>query len=243
MGVRLSPHFASGDSIIDGLSKILRPLTTGKNDESDFTVEQVAPFGLIIATNEGFRYQVDHTKVSVVFHHRMKAKQVSGGPPVMQLLSSAAPFSELLPRVSQKLVDAIIALPANGERSLLRVGVISTTTVAREDLPPGLKRFIEYVGKPWGRGIDDMLVNIFGNLNDNDQWSDRCGHQMQLFDDEDKLPIVVLDYQRTFKNPSKINEDRLKQLFRQTSDDAVEYFERVAEGSMFDEQLIGSASN
>ncbi len=243
MGVRLSPLFTSGDSIIDGLSDVLRPLIEGKLDEPAFNVEQVTPFGLTIATNEGYRYQIDHSKVSVVFHHRMRAKPVSGGLPVMHMLSSPAPFSQVLPTVADKLAEAVLSLPRITERTLIRVGVLSTTNVARDDVPPGIDRFIKYVGRPWPDGTDDLSLNIFGRVKDTDHWSDRCSHQLQMSEDKEKLLVVAFDYQRMFKNPPKVNEDRLRQLFRQCREDAVEYFERVAEGNMFDEQLISGASD
>lgn len=242
IGVRLSPHFASGDSIIDGLSPVLRPLTEATTADLEFAVEQVQPFGLRFTTNGGFTYDVDHRRFFVGFNHRIRAEMGNAGPPTMKMLSEPAPYTELLPIVVDRVVEGIALLNANSDRTFTRIGVMATTHVVREDMPPGINAWIEYLGRPWVGGLNHMTSNIFGNLEDTDDWSDRCGHQLTLPEDQSKLLQIVLDYQRTFKVSVKFTEEKLRQLSRKVSEDALKYFEKVAEGSMFDEQIIGDGA-
>jgi hypothetical protein len=159
----------------------------------------------------------------------------------MKLLSEPAPYSELLPVVTDKLVEAVICLSQNEARSLIRIGVMATTTVSREDVPPGIKRLIQYVGRPWSGDLDHMTFNIFSRLDDNENWTDRCSHNLTMPEDAEKVLSVILDFQRIYKSPAKVTLDRMKQSCRLVANDALEYFEKVAEGSMFDEDIIRDA--
>jgi hypothetical protein len=117
IGVRLTPYFASGDSIIDGLSKsVLNAQTEGANFEPRFTVDAVTPFGLNFSTNDGYVYQVDHRGLVVSFNYRIRAEPSSAGPPTMKLLSEPAPYSKLLPIVAEKMVEAVTSLGHADER-------------------------------------------------------------------------------------------------------------------------------
>jgi hypothetical protein len=151
VGFLLTPYFAVHD-VVGSFSPILAPLVDRFRNPT-FTVDQPQAGGLSISTKDGFLYSVDHSRISVAFQHKMKAIPVSGGAPKMEMLSTALPYTDLLEEVSHRLVESARLLPHLSERKIFQVGVVTATRVAMEDVPPGIEKFIEYVGRPWGKNM------------------------------------------------------------------------------------------
>lgn len=145
VGFKLSPHFAPFTTLLEALSPILDRLVKG--DVQKFTLEQISSeFSAGFNTEDGYKYFADATKISVTFNHRIRYKNVSGGPPIMEMLSKPSPFTSLLPQVSEKLIEATLLLPEVTKRTINRVRIVSLTVISIEDLPPGVRRLIEFLG-------------------------------------------------------------------------------------------------
>ena len=156
-GFKLSNHFAPTDVLLGSLAPIFDRIP--EEQTKNVTVEPSSTnFSISFVTNDGFRYSANESVVSVAFVHRVHYRPTSGGPPVMEMLSKPMPFTKLLPDVSKKLVEGTLLLPKATERQVMRVGIVSTTPIAAEDLPPGIKRMIEYVGRPW-KGMFDAMIS------------------------------------------------------------------------------------
>ncbi|MBB4391488.1 hypothetical protein [Bradyrhizobium sp. ERR14] len=234
VGFLLTPHFFSGDTIIEALSPMLDGLVDARSKPT-FTVNQHASFNITISTEDGFQIGVDHTRVHVTFHHKMRAKPVSGGPPIMEMLSVPKPYTKLLEDVSDRLIEVACMLPPVQGRKLVGVGVITTTHVAEEDVPPGVDKFIKRISAPWGREADSFNVNVLTVLNRADAWTDKCLHQAVKEDDPEKLLNLTFDFHRRLNAGNQISRDNFSSLLSHCKRDALDYFERIAEGNMFDE--------
>ena len=105
VGFLLSPHFFSADTLVESLSPILDQWVDGL-DRPTFTVNQHASFNVSLTTKDGFTYGFDHNRVHVAFNHRIRAKPVSGGPPVMEMLSVPKPYTALLDEACERLIEA-----------------------------------------------------------------------------------------------------------------------------------------
>ncbi len=155
VGFKFDYHYASSTAILDALAPVLDKLVDAEKvkfaltERPKFTINRQDPFAIELTTDDGFHYGVDPSRVWVEFQHRMRIKPVSGGPPVAELISRPAPFSELLPQVSDQLMDAARLIPGIDKRTLTRVGVVASAFVDEQDLPPGMARFIQYLGRPW----------------------------------------------------------------------------------------------
>ena len=241
VGFRLEPHYVPGESLLNALIPITDRLTDGEKQK--FAVNQIDPFGVTITTEDGFQYGVDSQRLFVGFQHRMKVRATSGGPPTMEMISHPLPYTELLPAVAKRLVEAAALLPKFSSRKLKRVGVISTTTVADEDLPPGIARFVEYMGRPWRGAVEYYNVQITSEVEKSSGWSDLCSHSMNRPEDQDQMMTMVFDYQRVFSaaSTSTASGTSLAAILEQVSKSALKYFEDLAEGNRFDEELIGKA--
>lgn len=240
VGLRIDNRFVSSSSILNALAPILDRWVDG--DNLKFTIERQEPFSLVFTTDDGFQYGIEQSRIYVSFTHRVKAKASSGGPPVMEMLSQPLPYTELLPQASEKLIEAALIVPDVKGRKVTRIGIIASTTVAREDLPPGIARFIEYLGRPWKGLVPGLISQIVADINKAPAWTDRCIHTINKPEDPDELVTLSFDWQRTLAQGRAITSDNLKELTSTSQRSALQYFEDLAEGNRFDEELISSAT-
>ncbi len=110
--------------MLDVLAPVLDKLIEG--DKPKFNITKIDPLSVEFGTEDGFLYGFDSSRAFVEFQHRFKFRSVSGGPPVAELLSRPAPFTELLPEVARRLLFASECLLEIRPRKVTRVGVVST---------------------------------------------------------------------------------------------------------------------
>lgn len=237
IGFRLTPHFAPMEAILNALSPILDRAT--EKEAKNTTLDQAQTyFSVTFTTNDGFKYAADESKISVAFSHRVKFRLESGGPPVMEMLSTPMPFTALIPVVEEKVIEAALLLPKAKDRLVQRVGVISTTALAEDDVPPGIKRLITYVGRPWSGSIESFNIAITAIISNSRGVTDRCIHTITKPEDKDQLLTLQFDWQRIFVKGWQNTKSNLERITEDAKKDALKYFEELAEGSRFDEILI-----
>lgn len=199
-------------------------------------------FAIGFDTNDGFQYGIETSRVHVGFVHKVKFKTVSAGPPIMEMLSQPLPYTELLSKVSDRCIEMTMLLPGVKTRKLHRIGIISTTTVDDASFPPGIARLIDYIGRPWSGILDNYSIQITSEVGNSANWRDRCIHILSKPEDEDQLPTLKFDWQRTFNTGRPLLKDTLTELVEKARKAALAYFEDLAEGSRFDEDIIGKRS-
>ncbi|WFU23142.1 hypothetical protein QA649_34440 [Bradyrhizobium sp. CB1717] len=239
VGLTFDFHFASTDELLSSMTPILDKLVL--NNKPTFEIEKLEVFAVTINTHEGFKYAVEPSKASVAFNHRMRPKAVSGGAPTMEMLSKPLPFTELLPAVSDRLIEMAVALPGPKGRSFTRYGVVTTTPVDEDELPPGIKKLIAHFGKPWGGLSDSFGIRTCASLTKTSSYYDRCIHTLARSEDPNELMTIGFDYQRTFTNGQPISQAALKDAAEGTERAALKYFEELAEGNRFDGEIDDAA--
>jgi hypothetical protein len=140
-------------------------------------------------------------------------------------------------------VNTTLLVPQAKNRKVVRVGVISTTVVGEYQLPPGIARFVEYIGRPWNGSAEQYNISILTDLRSGSEYKDRCIHLVAKPDDPDQLISVTLDWQRVFDTGQAIDRAKLEDITGKAEKSALAYFEDVAEGKRFDEELIRQASS
>ena len=237
-GFSLDWHFATSNATLDALSPLLDPLVEG--DKQLFNITRQDAFSVTLNTQNGFVYGIEPSKIFVGFFHSLKAKSISGGPPIMQMLSSPLPYTELLVDISKRLIDATLVLPGHRTRKVTRVGIVTNTTVDEEGIPPGIARFLRYVGRPWGQLVGGFSFQITAQLDQTSGWDDKCVHALVKQENPTEPLTLTFDWQRTFAAGQSITPDSLKAILSRAEKDAVQYFEELAEGTRFDDDLIGT---
>lgn len=239
VGFKFDPHYASFDSILRALSPLVDTWVAG--DRPTFNVEQQDPFTFSLNKEDGFVHGIDPTKASVEFKYRMKAKAISAGPPTVELLSPPRPYSELLPDASKQLLRMVSLLTTMHPRKVERVGITSTTIVAQSETPPGVLRFIEYVSRPWNASPEEFNFLIVAPLATTKGWSDRCVHVLTKSRANEDLLTIRFDWQRIFSTPRPATSESLDDMIEVAQRESLKYFEDLAEGNRFDEELISAA--
>jgi hypothetical protein len=239
VGFKFDYHFVPSSEVLDVIVPIVDKLVDG--DKIKFTINRQDAFAIEFTTEEGFHYGFEPSRIWIDFQHRMKVKAVSGGPPIAELLSRPAPFSELLVEISRRLVEAADLVLKIHPRKLTRAGVVAGTFVAQDELPPGMKRFIDYMARPWHGDLEQYSIQVTAELERNEKWFDRCIHHLIKSEDPEQLLNLRFDWYRSFVEDQEATRDSLQLALDQSAAASLSYFEDLAEGNRFDEELIRSA--
>lgn len=240
VGLTLDWHFASGDAILTALSPILDGLV--RDDKALFSVTRQDQFGIGVNLQDGFSYGIDSSKVYVSFQHNMRPKAVSGGPPIMEMLSHPMPYTKLLATALDMLAAATLTVPGNKARKINKVGIVSNTVVDPDEAPPGILRFIEYVSRPWKGFVDGYSFQMITLINKGEKWTDKCIHNIIKPDNANELLTLSFDWQRTFASGQAISKESINRILDNAQRDALDYLENLAEGGMFDADINCSST-
>lgn len=232
VGLRFANFFATQQQILSALAPILEE--NASETKVDFSLNDAGPFAITINTKEGYQYTIDHQKIAVTFTHRVHFRPVSGGPPVMEMLSKPRPYTTLLIDCAERLVRAAMLMRSIRQKNFSRVGIVSTTLAEIEELPPGFEKLLSHIASPWDNSVSECELRIIAKLTETDKHSDRCLHQMIVREDKSELPTVVLDWQRNFLRQQTADERTIRKAIDEASEAALGYFEDVAEGARFD---------
>jgi hypothetical protein len=135
VGFALDPHFAPTSELLEVFSvPILNKLGAQETSKSRFAVQidPHNPFALNFSTDDGYQYAVAPGQISISFIHRVRVRTVQGGPPVLQTLSKATPYTQQLGTVLEKLIEATLLLPGPRNRTVTRCGIVTTTRLAAD---------------------------------------------------------------------------------------------------------------
>src|SRR5216683_3172027 len=233
VGFTLDAHLVPSDLILQSLTPLISQWAHGET--LDFSVDNLDIFGLTFTTNTGFRYGFTQSKISIEFVHRLKMRPTSGGPPVAELTSTPLPYSTLMTEIVDRLIAVALLLPESRTRKINRVGVVTTTSLDEEMMPPGILRFIKYIGRPWGGSAEEYNIQILSEVAKGNGFTDRCSHIVVKTDSPDQLPVIKFDWQRSFDLGRAIHRDIMTEILRDATKAAMDYFEDLAEGNRFDE--------
>ncbi len=223
---------------MDALAPILNQRFEG--DRQMFTLDPTPSNAFSYSTEDGYQTFVEPTKIIVSFAHRLKARPTSAGPPVAELISRAAPYTQLLDTVLRQLIATTLLLPGPAQRGVRRIGIVSQSAVAEDELPPGVLKFIDHIARPWRMAPHAFGFNITTNLATTRAWQDRCIHTLTKTEGADNLVNLSFDWQRTFDGTgvNTRSQNGLEDIVRSAQQAALTYFEELAEGNRFDADIV-----
>ncbi|MER8783362.1 hypothetical protein NKH60_19305 [Mesorhizobium sp. M1006] len=233
VGFIYDPHFVSGDGIIDAIAPMLDKWKVG--DKPDFTLSQPEPLKIEVQHNNGFTYSFEPTRTSIAYQHRVKFRNVSGSRPVAELISSPQPYSQLLDDAISDIVEIALILPMAKRRSVKTIGIVTSTHADEKDIPPGIRKMIRYLSRPWKSDLDAYLFTIVAEVESAKIHSDRCIHTLTRPDDKEQIPNFKFDWQRSYSNQVAVEKDTLLRELQRAKKAALDYFETLAVGDAFDD--------
>jgi hypothetical protein len=232
----------SSDSLLDALQPLFDTWVDGRKQR--FSIEKQDSFGVQFITEDGFHYTINQEAAVIEFRHRWRVRPRSGSLPVAELMSKAQPYTELLSQAAEKVLDAATLVNGSRARVLHRIGIVTNTVVGHKEVPPGIKRLISFMSKPWGGNVPQYNIEITGEIGEQHDYADRCIHSVGMGDENnpDRLITVKLDWQRVFTIVRPITMDVIKKHVATAQKSALDYFEDVAEGSRFDEEILNKSA-
>jgi hypothetical protein len=236
VGVRLDKSYAPISTLLEPFSPVVSTWVDKEKDLPAFTVDQQDQFSSTLQTHDGYSYLLNPEQLTVEFKHRLRIRAQSAGPPTADLMSKPRPYTEVLADVTKRLLQMVELVIAGKARKLLRIGIVSTTLVSEDEMPPGISRFLKHVTKPWNTDADSFNFELTTKLSKDRgaTHQDRCIHALTKREDGEGLVTIRLDYQRIFDAGKGLSASSLPGLIRDTKDDALGYFEDVAQGERFD---------
>lgn len=235
VGLRLDKSYLPVDRLLEPLAPMMSKWVD--KEKPTFNIEGQDAFGFSMGTFEGFHYLANPEQLAVEFKHRLRLQPRSAGPPTAEMISKPLPYTQLLPKVSDRLIEFSRLITSGTTRKLNRLGIISTTVVSLEDAPPGIVRLLEHFGRPWSEHLEFYNIQITAELPKSKGTldHDRCIHQvLRAEDDIDGLVTIRLDWQRYLDEGRTLSMTSLPKLLEGAATDAFAYFEDVAEGARFD---------
>ncbi len=233
VGVQLDPFYGGNETIFTNLAPLVA--TWGTAEKPEFSAEVPDIYTVKIQRENGFQYSFDAHKASVQFQHRMQFKPTSGGLPVAQLISSPKIFTSLLADATEMLIESVLLLPEASRRHIRRVGIISTTAVSAEDLPPGIRKFVDHLSRPWAGKVEAINSTIVSSLREDEHSVERCIHTITKPEDDEALLTLRFDWQKILKKTPPATRRELERHIASATDGALAYFEELAVGNAFDE--------
>jgi hypothetical protein len=240
MGYQLDWHTLPSDILLNALSPLVDNMVLG--DEQRFSIDFKDALKLTLTSHDGFQFGLEPMRIFVQFNHRATFRIGSGGIPTLVLGSKPSPYSDLLDEAQRYLLNTMEIVNRLKVRRVTAIGVVTTTVVDEHDVPPGIKRLLTYVSKPWGGRLESLTFQAQTVVNEDEDFSHRCTHTVvKKLKDDDPME-VVFDYQRIYKKPQEVDRDRLRTATEKVKALALDYFEQLAQGDRFDD-LLNSADN
>ena len=240
MGYQLDWHTLPSDILLNALSPLVDTMVSG--DEQKFSIDLKDALKLTFTSHEGFQFGLEPARVFVQFNHRAAFRIGSGGIPNFVLNSKPAPYTELLDEVQRHLLNTMETVNRLKVRRLAGIGVVTSTVVDQHDLPPGIKKLLMHVSKPWEGRLETLTFQAQTVVSEDEEFSYRCTHTVikKLRDDD---PIeVIFDYQRVYKKPQEVDASRIRTATDSVKKLALDYFEQLAQGDRFDD-ILNDADN
>ena len=233
MGYQLDWHTLPSDILLNALSPLVDTMVSG--DEQRFSIDLKDALKLTFTSHDGFQFGLEPARVFVQFNHRATYRIESGGIPNLVLNSKPAPYSELLNDVQRYLLSTMEIVNRLKVRRLIAIGVVTTTVVDQNDIPPGIKSLLAHVSKPWKGRLEFLTFQAQSVLNEDEEFSHRCTHTIvKKLKDDDPMELVF-DYQRIYKKPQEIDTHRLRSASEKVKALALDYFEELAQGDRVDD--------
>jgi len=141
-------------------------------------------------------------------------------------------YSDILTEVQDRLVKFTSALDLPSQSNLGRIGVVASCRLELTNLPPGISRFITFLGRPWRESLDEGRIHLRIPLSNHQRGRDRCHHIVSFNRDSDLgLLELKLDWQRCFEPSIRVDASLEKELSTSTAN-AVSYFETFGRGDL-----------
>ena len=175
-------------------------------------------------------YKIRPDNLIVQFQYGLTSETGPHELPALEV-KEERPFGELLGQSVERLSRLLTAI-ASEEMQVVRIGVMATTTLKRDEPPPGVEAIIQHLAKPFSGPLIKCNSTLTAVIGETDSAVDRC-HHIVAFDDTQGSAIQFrLDWQRVMMSVAAHRRNAIVKLVTECEEKAIGYFESVAEGEL-----------
>ncbi len=231
IGIVCEPRLQFPHEMLDDL----RPaLEKWKKDHSNLLFYNPAPTALIqIKVGDGFVCDLLGNGFNTTFKYETKVVDTPAALPTLTT-PDVLKFSDLLTRAIELTATIFERLKAPPVL-VTRIGIVADCRLDEKDLPPGIERFLSYLGAPWGAKPSILSGTMTFDLPKHEKWTRRCHHMVdrEVVERPGDLRIR-LDWQMSLEKGSshRVAEGAAKSFVEDAAGHANAYFEKFAAGGL-----------
>lgn len=182
----------------------------------------------------GFLFVLTPRGIVSQFLYEVSKKEQPGGLPKFELPEPML-YSQALEKV-RKYIEIIFGFMKDLKGFQYdRIGVVASVGSDKDSLPPGILRWLEYLGKPLGN-VTKSEASFLAKFQDSkeNEFYDQCHHLIRFDDSAPEIGYrIVLDWQRMFDKPKVISDTRdLVTNLNSAKEEAIKYFQKFGEGDL-----------
>lgn len=230
IGIVSKPTFESGADFLGLLRSLLQRWDTQPNGLK-VTLE---PLKLSIDEPSGFLTNVEPQVVSTSFKYKASMHETDRVHPVLEYVSEPRPVAAILEDCIKKAIEVFSDLQKISKREVDLIGIVIAGNVSMDNPPPGFSQFLKHMVAPWDNSkiaVGNLKFRI--DLNDTDEFCNRCNHSFQFNQDAERPSILFqLDWQRKYLKPRSFSHSNLVAQVSGCTSDAFDYFNRLAIGDL-----------
>lgn len=229
IGIHFHPSFEAAAGAVTTIAPVLREWY---RVDPKMKVKIEDHYVLKIERSNGCEFTITSDKVVAKFYHLSTMKEYGQELPIVQYATKPQPVETLIALLVEGLKEILSAQWKDGNRPMVRIGVVTVGNLDKDAMPPGFDMFIKHCGSPWSAGVDKYDVNLTANLLCGTLTEDRCHHQLSNKSSEEEIITFSLDWQRAWHKGTAVPLKVLLGHIEECVSSALEYFGNFGLGAL-----------
>lgn len=198
-----------------------------------FKIKKTEIWAYDIECDGGLMFKFSRISFVSSFKYRFIEKEQPGELPQMEV-PNVLTYTELLEKTFgwiNLMFDYFKNIP---DLKYDRIGLVASANLEEKTTPPGVQKWMEYLGRPWRGSLLEVNVKTLSKLEEGENFSDRCHHQIEylLNKVDEKGYNLTLDWQREFNRVKNFQEGDFRDTIEVCKNAALKYFDIFAQGDL-----------
>lgn len=231
IGILTKPWLGFATGIWMSLEKL------GEKWKGDVNIHPNSAISVRVSRSNGIYFDLTHSSINAGFTYQLTVKSRPALFPELVGPSTVEPFNELVDRVATELRDLLEVSGDGGKsRSVIRIGCIADCRLAEDTAPPGLRKLLNHLERPWPGKLKGTEGTLLVELSNSTQTREQCHHTVSrnAYDRPNDL-VLRLDWQRMWHDGKPMRTSELITAITSVKTDAASYFQSFGEGTWGDE--------
>lgn len=229
VGVRLNPTYEAASTLLEKLKPLLQKW---HRSYSELKVTLQKDMAVKIERPDGFELNLAHDIVACQFFYVTTLEEKGRRKPEMTYQAETQTIETLADGAILMLEEVAGVLWKEGNRTVLRTGVVVTGSVDYDAMPPGFEMMMKHLASPWPLGLNAVHNKLTALLTKDDDRMEQCHHELIWDGDADSTVSYTLDWQRRYADGKAIPLSKLIAEVEQIKDAGFGYFGKFGMGEL-----------